>query len=107
MSNITSDSMKCFKIIYCEYKLRRKKGFSKADSIVFEAGQIQTLKSFSDWLRPDIDSALSELVNNKFVSEDVTGRHKLTDGGILYMESKPKEFFNDLKTLFDIASIFI
>ncbi|MFV0343815.1 MAG: hypothetical protein ACK5JH_13160 [Anaerocolumna sp.] len=107
MSELTNETMKAFKIIFCEYKARMSKGFTKENSIVFEDGTIESLPQFSEWLRPDINSAISELKYNEFIFEDVIGNRKLTDPGIKYMEAKPKEFFNDLKSLFDIVSILV
>lgn len=104
---LTKDSEKAFKIIYCEYKHRRKSGFTKADSIQFEDGSISKLKCFSDWLRPDIESAIEELVSSGCLKEDILGNISITNNGISYMENKPKDFFNDLSNLFDLASIFL
>lgn len=103
---ITKDSLKAFKIIYCEFKKRRKTGFTKEDSRFFRDGEIDSLSSFSDWLKPDISSAIQELKSAKFIKENIMGDITLTDDGIIFMESKPKEFFDDLKTLFDIVSLF-
>lgn len=104
---ISNDSLKAFKIIYCEYKKRRKSGFTKSDSIEFPDGSIELLDAFSSWLRPDIESAIAELVEKKLLWENVLGDNRITDQGLIFMESKPKEFFEDVSKLFDIASIFI
>jgi len=104
---ITSDTLKAFKIIYCEYRRRRKAGFTKSDSLKFPDGSIESLPAFSSWLRPDIESAIDELLSKGLLKQDILGNNKLTDAGIIYMENKPKEFFNDVATLFDIVSIFM
>lgn len=103
---LTKDSLKAFKIIYCEFKKRRKAGFTKEDSRLFCDGEIDSLPSFSNWLKPDISSAIQELKSAQFVKENILGDITLTDAGIIFMENKPKEFFDDLKTLFDIVSLF-
>lgn len=104
---LTKDSLKAFKIIYCEYKCRRKAGFSKSESLEFEYGNIKSLAAFSDWIEADIKSAISELKSVKFLKENIIGDIKITNDGLVYMESKPKEFFNELSKLFDLATLFI
>lgn len=104
---MTKDTEKAFKIIFCEYKLRRKKGFTKDNSICFEDGELQSLNSFSTWLRPDIKSALDELIAAKYLKKNIIGDITLTNDGIEYMESKSKDFFNDVSKLFDIVALFV
>lgn len=104
---ITKDALKAFKIIYCEFKRRRKAGFTKIDSLTFSDGELESLPAFSKWLKPDIQTAFEELKSAKYLKEDIIGNIKITDSGLLFMENKPKEFFNDLTNLFDIVSLFI
>lgn len=104
---ISNDSLKAFKIIYCEYKRRRKSGFTKSDSIEFPDGSIESLEAFSSWLRPDIESAITELAEKRLLKQNIWGDNRITDEGLIFMESKPKEFFEDIAKLFDIASLFI
>lgn len=103
--NLTKDTEKAFKIIFCEYKSLRKKGFTKDNSRVFK--NISEISAFSSWLRPDIESAIHELLSCKYISEDILGVVKITDEGLKYMENKPREFFEDVSKLFNLASIFI
>lgn len=104
---ISNDTLKAFKIIYCEYKRRRKAGFTKSDSIEFPDGSIESLDAFSSWLRPDTDLAVTELVEKKLLWQNIWGDRNITDDGLIFMENKPKEFFEDVAKLFDIASLFI
>lgn len=104
---LTKDTEKAFKIIFCEYKRLRKAGYSKTDSIEFKDNTLYKIPAFHDWNRLDIKTALSELKEAKYISENIIGDLKITKDGIEYMESKPKEFFEDIKTLFDLASLFI
>lgn len=101
--SLTKDTEKAFKIIYCEYKSLRKKGFTKEDSRVFK--NINDISAFSSWLNPDIDSAIKELLSCKYISKNIIGVIKITDDGLKYMENKPKEFFNDISKFFDLISI--
>lgn len=105
--SLTKDSEKAFKIIYCEYKRLRKAGFSKSDARQFEDGSIYKISAFSEWLRPDIKSAIEELESANFISENILGDITITDCGIKYMEDKPREFFNDLSGLFNLVSLFL
>lgn len=104
---MTKDTEKAFKIIYCEYKRLRKAGYSKKDAMEFNGNSVYKIPAFSKWLRPDIDCALEELIEPKYLKEDVTGDISITSDGIEYMENKPKEFFNDLSGLFDIVGLFL
>lgn len=101
--NLTKDTEKAFKIIFCEYKSLRKKGFTKDDSRVFK--NISDISAFSSWLSPDIDSAINELLSCKYISKNILGVIKITDEGLKYMENKPREFFNDISKLFDLIAI--
>lgn len=103
--SLTKDTEKAFKIIYCEYKSLRKKGFTKPDSAKFK--DIKDISAFSDWLSPDINASIDELRKEKYIKENILGHVTITDEGIKYMENKPKEFFNDISSLFNIASLFV
>lgn len=105
--SLTKDTEKAFKIIYCEYRRLRKSGFAKQDAQKFDDGKIPEISAFSNWLAPDIDSAIKELKSSDYLKEDIIGDITITDEGIKYMENKPKEFFNDLSALFDLASLFL
>lgn len=102
--NLTKDTEKAFKIIFCEYKSSRKKGFTKDDSRVFK--NINDISAFSSWLNPDINSAINELLSCKYISKNILGVIKITDEGLKYMENKPKEFFEDVSKLFNLVTIF-
>lgn len=107
MANLTRETAKAFKLIFCEYKSRRKNGMSIEDAIQFEAGEIPKLNSFSKWNPNDVDFAISGLISSGYIYSDITDSLKLTDEGITYMENKPKEYFDDIKSLIDIAKIFL
>lgn len=104
--SLTRDSEKAFKIIFCEYKRLRKAGFTKDDSRQFKSGSIYKIDAFSNWLRPDIDSALREIESAGFIKENIIGDITISNEGIKYMEDKPKEFFGELSGLFDLVSLF-
>lgn len=104
---LSNETLTVFKIIYCEYKRRRSVGFTKSDSINFKDGEIYQIAAFKNRLRPDIDYAVHELVTVKYLKENILGDIQLTEAGIAYMQSKPRQFFEDLSKLFDLASIFI
>ena len=94
---LTNETLKAFKIIFCEYKRRLK----------FESEDIYQLDAFKSWAQPDIRYALSELKAAKYLKADVIGNIKITEAGLAYMQNRPREFFEDLSKLFDLASIFI
>lgn len=104
---LTNETLKAFKIIFCEYKRRLKSGFTKPDSLKFESEDIYQLDAFKSWAQPDIRYALSELKAAKYLKADVIGNIKITEAGLAYMQNRPREFFEDLSKLFDLASIFI
>ena len=103
----SSETLMAFKIIYCEYKRRRSVGFTKPDSIKFKDGEIYQIAAFKKWLQPDVDYAIHELVTVKYLKKNILGDIQLTEAGIAYMQNKPRQFFEDLSKLFDLASIFI
>lgn len=102
---LSRDTEKAFKILFCEYKRRRKTGESKSDSLCFEDYSYYKISAFSSWLRSDIDSAIQELNRVGFLRLDILDNVFLTEKGIIYMEEKPIKFFNDLIGIFDISSI--
>ena len=104
---LSNETLMAFKIIYCEYKRRRSVGFTKPDSIKFTDGEVYQIAAFKKWLQPDIDYAIHELETSKYLKENILGDIQITETGISYMESKPRQFFEDLSKLFDLASIFI
>lgn len=104
--SLTKDTEKAFKIIYCEYRRLRKAGFTKEDSRLFKGG-VRNISAFADWLRPDVDSAVRELRSAGFLKDNILGDVTITDEGIIYMENKPREFFNELSGLFDLISLFV
>lgn len=104
---LTNETENAFKIIFCEYKRLRKAGFTKEDSLVFKDSSIYEIPAFSEWLRPDIDSAIMELKTAGFIKLNILDDVSLTSEGIIYMENKPREFFNNLSGLFDLFSIFV
>ena len=104
---MTKETEKAFKILYCEYKRRRKSGFTRENSIKFTGNELLNLPAFSDWLRPDIRSAMAELASLHFIKENIIGDYFLENSAIEYMDSKPKEVFEDLSKLFNLASLFM
>ena len=104
---MTKETEKAFKILYCEYKRRRKAGSSKATAMEFEDGTITTISAFQKWLPEDVRYALQELKAVGYVKIDIIGDVTLTESGIEFMENKPKEFFSDLTGLFDLVTLFV
>lgn len=104
---MTKETEKAFKILYCEYRRRRKSGCSKATAMEFEDGTIARINAFQKWIPEDIRYALRELKIMGYVRIDIIGNVTLTENGIEFMENKPKEFFSDLGGLFDLVGLFI
>lgn len=104
---MTKETEKAFKILYCEYKRRRKSGCSKSTAMEFEDGSIQKLTAFKSWLADDIVYALQELKTAGYVKIFIYGDCTLTEFGLEFMENKPKEFFAELSSLFDLVGLFI
>ena len=102
---MTKETEKAFKILYCEYKRRRKKGLSKQDSVSFEDASICNIDAFSNWIPADFSYAMQELERSGFISMNILGDIELLESGIEFMEAKPKDFFNGLAEFFDLASI--
>lgn len=104
---MTKETEKAFKILYCEYKRRRKSGASKRESVFFEDGTIGKISAFSTWNPDDIGYAMQELKNAKFVKIFIYGDVEITEAGIEFMEDKPKEFFEGLSSFFDLVGLFV
>ena len=104
---MTKETEKAFKILYCEYKRRRKSGASKREAIFFEDGSIGRIEAFSKWQADDINYAMQELKSAGFVKLFIYGDTELTEAGIEFMENKPKEFFNGLSPFFDLVGLFV
>lgn len=104
---MTKETEKAFKILYCEYKRRRKSGDSKRSAISFGAGSIEKIEAFSKWNHDDIGYALKELKNAGFIKIFLYGDIELTETGIKFMEDKPKEFFEGLSSFFDLVGLFV
>lgn len=102
---MTRETEKAFKILYCEYKRRRKAGAPKVDAVEFEDTAIGKIPAFQKWLPADITYAVQELDAAKYVKQNILGNITLLESGIEYMESKPKEFFEGLSDFFDMGSI--
>ena len=102
---MTRETEKAFKILYCEYKRRRKDGESKPNALEFEDTNVGRIPAFRNWLPADLNYAVQELNAEKYVKVDILGNITLQESGIEYMESKPKEFFQGLKDFFDLGSI--
>ena len=102
---MTKETEKALKILFCEYKRRRKASFSKQDAVRFEDAAIGSLKAFSKWVPADISYAIQELKKSEFVRLDILGNVELLESGIEFMETKPKEFFQGVAEFFDLASI--
>lgn len=103
---MTKETEKAFKILYCEYKRRRKSGCSKASAMAFADGTIQNINAFERWLPEDIRYALQELKKAGYIRIFIYGDCELTETGLEFMENKPKEFFSELGSLFDLAGLF-
>ena len=55
----------------------------------------------------DISYALQELKKAGYVKIFIYGDCTLTEAGLEFMESKPKEFFAELGSLFDLVGLFV
>lgn len=104
---MTKETEKAFKILYCEYKHRRKSGIPKSTAMEFEDGCIQRLSAFQSWLADDIGHALQELKKAGYVKIFIYGDCALTEAGLEFMENKPKEFFAELGNLFDLVGLLV
>ena len=102
---MTKDTEKAFKILYCEYRKRRKSGMSKSSAVCFEDGALTSVNAFSKWDPADINFAMNELKKNGFIRMNILGDIQLNESGIEYMENKPKEFFREVSSLFDLSTI--
>lgn len=102
---MTKETEKAFKILYCEYKRRRKEGASKQSAVQFEESEIKTIPVFSKWHPSDIVFAMQELKKAGYVSMNICGDIELLETGIEFMEEKPKDFFLGIADFFDLASI--
>lgn len=104
---MTKETEKVLKILYCEFKRRRKSGCSKPTAMHFENGSIPKMDAFQNWLPEDISYALQELKTSGFVGSDICGNVTLTETAVEFMQEKPKEFFDGLSSFFDLVGIFI
>ncbi len=102
---MTKETEKAFKILFCEYKRRRKDGSSKQEALHFEDGSVEKIKAFSKWQAADISYAMQELKSANYIRIDILGDIDLCESGIEFMEEKPKEFFSELGGLFDLISL--
>lgn len=102
---LTKISEKALKILYCEYRQIVKAGFSHSDATELNGQNIYNLPAFSDWLRADMEFAIDELKTAEFLSSNVQGGISLTPNGIKHMQGKPKEFFGELSSIFDLLNI--
>ena len=102
---MTKETEKAFKILFCEYKRRRKSGLPKQDAVCFEDAAISGIGAFSEWLSADIGYAMQELKCANFVNINIWGDVELLESGIEFMENKPKEFFKSLAGFFDLGAI--
>lgn len=102
---MTSRSEKALKILFCEYKRRRKSGLSIDSSSEFDDGQIPALRSFRDWSSNDLTSALDEMQKSGYISINIIGDVRISSAGIAFMEEKQLDFFRDIAHLFDLEKI--
>ena len=89
---LTNETLKAFKIIFCEYKRRLKSGFTKPDSLKFESEDIYQLNAFKSWAQPDIRYALSELKAAKYLKADVIGNIKSLKPDLLICKTDHENF---------------
>lgn len=104
---MTKETEKAFKILYCEYKRRRKYGLSKRAATRFEVGTIEKLEAFSKWQADDISYAMHELKAGGYIKIYIYGDIELTESGLEFMEDKPKDFFDALSPFFDLVGLFV
>lgn len=102
---MTKETEKAFKILYCEYKRRRKVGASKQDAVHFDGTAIGAIAAFSKWVPADLSYAMHELKKADFINIDILGDVELLESGIEFMEAKPKDFFLGVADFFDLGAI--
>lgn len=99
---LTKDTDKLFCLIYEEFLNRRKLGFSKEKSKLFEhpaALQEQFLQGIHE---DDIHAAVIELNRKSLIKKYNNNSFVLTDDGIIYMENR---FKNGLKEVLAYISL--
>ena len=104
---MTKETEKALKILYCEYKKRRKSGNSKSTAMEFASDSIPRINAFHDWMHEDIQYALRELRASGYVRIFLYGDAQLTENALEFMEDKPKEFFSSLSGFFDLVGLFV
>lgn len=103
---LSDETLKIFKILYCEYLSRRNKGFIKVDSLKFTKDDLQNMDSLFSWHSQDISYALQELKKAGFISRNIIGTVTLQESSLKFMQDKPKEFFKDIsKHFIDLISL--
>lgn len=103
---LSNETLQIFKILYCEYRSRRNKGFIKVDSLKFTKEDLQNMSYLSSWHSQDISYALQELKEAGFISRNILGTITLQESSLKFMQDKPKEFFKDISKYFiDLISL--
>lgn len=108
---MTKDTEKAFVIIYSEYLRRRSFGTSKSQALRFENAKLLSIEAFSQWDSEDIHYSLRELKKLGYIYMDIVGDLQISQDGIQYMESKPREYFQPfagaIKDLLSLVAAFL
>lgn len=101
---LTKDADKMICCIYKTFLQRRKSNIPKSSARRFSDDYFGSDKVLSSWLEADISDTLLELGRAGIVKIYIGGNFDLTDHGIIYMESRFKNGFNEVT---DFISKFI
>ena len=101
---LTKDADKMICCIYKTFLQRRKSNIPKSSARRFDRNYFNIDKILSSWLDEDISDTLLELGRSGIVKIYIGGNFDLTDFGIIYMENRFKNGFNEVT---DFISKFI
>lgn len=89
-----ADQMICY--IYKTFLQRRSYGTPKSEARRFKDNYFDLHDTLSSWLYGDISDTLLELSRAGLVKLYIGGNFDLTDSGIIYMENRFKNGFNEV-----------
>lgn len=96
---MTKDTENALVILYCEYKRRIDCGTPKADAVFFEEAKMRKIDAFSNWNYADVSYAMQKLRAAGYVQINICDDITLTETAIEFMESRPKEFFDQFSNI--------
>lgn len=103
---VTRDTEKALIIIYCQYKKRLDLGTNEEAARYFEDAKLRSIENFSDWDYSKLKLSIQQLQRKGYIFVNIWDDVRLLDGGIEYIESKPKEYFDSfISAISGIASI--